>query len=131
MKLAAALFLVAAAFGQTRAAKRVTPSGGKDASDDRRIEQAIRARFAESKIGVNRFEVRVQGGVATIEGRTDVIQHKGTATRLAKSMGAVRVVNRIEISQAAREKASASLAKARRRAQLKRTEKRSAREASR
>ncbi len=126
-----ALFLMATAFGQTRPAKRVAAAGGKEASDDRRIEQAIRARFAESKIGANHFEVHVQGGVATIEGRTDVIQHKGTATRLAKSMGAVRVVNRVEISQAAREKASASLAKGRRRAQLKRTEKRSARDASR
>jgi osmotically-inducible protein OsmY len=122
MKTAAALLLAMMAFGQTRPAKPVAPAAGKAASDDRHIEQAIRARFAKSKIAADHFEVRVQGGVATIEGRTDVIQHKGTATRLAKAAGAVRVVNRIEISQAAREKASASLAKGRRRAQLKRTE---------
>jgi hypothetical protein len=69
--------------------------------------------------------------VATIEGRTDVIQHKGTATRLAKSMGAVRVVNRVEISPEARAKASVSLAKGRRRAQLKRGAKRSERDGAR
>lgn len=131
MKLAVALLLAAVAFGQTKPAKKMTEAAGKDAAADRRLEQAIRARFAESKIAVNRFEVRVQGGVATIEGRTDVVQHKGTATRLAKAMGAVRVVNRIEISQAAREKAAAGLAKGRRRAQVKRTEPRSARDEKR
>jgi hypothetical protein len=66
--------------------------------------------------------VRVQGGVATLEGRTDVLQHKGTATRLAKAAGARRVVNRIEVSDAARRKASANLAQGRRRAQIKRSE---------
>ncbi len=129
MRTVAALIMSVVLFGQTKPAKRVGAAAGKEAADDRRIEQAIRARFAESKIAADHFQVRVQGGVATIEGRTDVIQHKGTATRLAKSMGAVRVVNRIEISQAAREKASASLAKGRRRAQLKRGEKRSERDA--
>jgi hypothetical protein len=128
VRTVAALLMPVVLFGQTKPATRAGATAGKEASDDRRIEQAIRARFAESKIASDRFEVRVQGGVATIEGRTDVIQHKGTATRLAKSMGAVRVVNKIEISQAAREKASASLAKGRRRAQLKRGDKRSARD---
>lgn len=94
----------------------------KTVADDARIEAAIRARFAASKIAANNFTVRVQGGVATIEGRTDVIQHKGTATRLAKRAGATRVVNKIEISQAARDRASNNLAKGRRRAQVKRGE---------
>ncbi len=131
MRILVATLLALALIVQAAPSKKPVPAAGKGALDDKRIEQAIRARFAESKIGTNHFEVHVQGGVATIEGRTDVIQHKGTATRLAKSMGAVRVVNRIEISQAAREKASASLAKGRRRAQLKRGEKRSARDGTR
>lgn len=71
--------------------------------------------------------MRVQGGVATLEGHTDVLQHKGTATRLAKAMGAKQVVNRIEISDAAREKAAGNLAQGRRRAQLKRGDARSER----
>jgi len=90
------------------------------APNDAQIEKAIRARFAASKISVNHFTVRVQGGVATIEGKTDVLQHKGTATRLARTAGARQVVNKVEVSQAAREKASRNLAKGRRRAQIKR-----------
>ncbi|HWQ56003.1 MAG TPA: BON domain-containing protein [Bryobacteraceae bacterium] len=89
---------------------------------DSQIEAAIRARFERSKISTNHFQVRVQGGIATLEGRTDVIQHKGTATRLAKSAGAMQVVNRIQVSQAARERAASNLAKGRRRAQVKRGE---------
>ena len=37
----------------------------------------------------------MQGGVATIEGKTDVVQHKGVATRLAKSGGAVAVAAQV------------------------------------
>ena len=48
------------------------------------MEAVIRAKFAKSKIDADKFQVHVQGGVATIEGKTDVIQHKGTATRMAK-----------------------------------------------
>src|ERR1017187_6182514 len=69
---------------------------------DARLESAIRAKFAKSKIDADKFQVHVQGGVATIEGRTDVMQHKGVATRLAKSGGAVAVNNHIQISDAAK-----------------------------
>jgi len=97
------------------------------AMPDAELEKTIKARFAKSKIGANHFAVRVQGGVATIEGHTDVIQHKGTATRLARAAGAREVVNRVELSQAAKERAAANLAKGRRRVQVKRGEKRSER----
>jgi len=89
---------------------------------DAQLESAIRAKFAKSKINANKFQVHVQGGVATLEGRTDVIQHKGTATRLAKTSGAVAVNNRIQISDAARQKATANLEKGRRRVQVERGE---------
>jgi hypothetical protein len=89
---------------------------------DPQIEQDIRARFARSKISVNKFTVRVQGGVATIEGKTNVIQHKATATRLAKLAGARSVRNQVEISEQGREKAAKNLAEGRRRAQVKRSE---------
>jgi hypothetical protein len=88
---------------------------------DAEIEKDIRARLARSKIHTDGFKVRVQGGVATLDGRTGVIQHKGVATRMAKNAGATRVVNQIEISQEARDRANANLAKGRRRAQVKRT----------
>jgi osmotically-inducible protein OsmY len=97
-------------------------AGGSSASDDAGIEKTIREKFAASKISRNKFEVRVQGGVATLTGKTDVLQHKGTATRLARSGGAARVVNHIEVSDAAKEKAASNLESGRRRAQVKRSE---------
>jgi len=125
-----AFCFVLAALAQTATPKKAAPrsaASAMGASEDRRLEAAIRARFADSGIASDKFQVRVQGGVATLEGHTDVLQHKGTATRLAKAMGAKQVVNRIEISEAAREKAAGNLAQGRRRAQVKRGDARSER----
>ncbi len=120
--IAAALLWVAAIGTGAQAPKRqVAPPKQSDAA----IEAAIRAKFAKSKINEDKFQVRVQGGVATIEGRTDVIQHKGVATRLAKTGGAAAVNNKIQISDAARQKAARNLAEGRRRVQIKRGEPRS------
>ena len=127
--LAIPLLLCLAAAAQTRsapgrsdAAHQRSIGSGRPAASDAEMERAIRAKFAASKIAPNKFTVRVQGGVATLEGHADVVQHKGTATRLAKSGGAVKVVNKIQLSQAARDKAGQNLAKGRRRAQVKRGE---------
>lgn len=89
---------------------------------DAELEKTIRARFAASKISTHHFQVHVQGGVATIEGQTDVLQHKGTATRLARSSGAIKVENHVVVSQAAKDKAAKNLATGRRRAQIKRSQ---------
>jgi hypothetical protein len=97
------------------------PAALKDAV----IEATIRAKFAKSKINADKFTVHVQGGVATIEGKTGVIQHKGTATRLAKTGGALAVNNHIQISDAAKQKAADNLAQGRRRVQVTRGEPRS------
>ena len=132
----AAVMLVSAGLcsGQTRPApphqreappKPVTQQPAKPAMSDARLEAVIRAKFAKSKIDADKFQVHVQGGVATIEGRTDVMQHKGVATRLAKTGGALAVNNHIQISDAAREKAAANLEKGRRRVQIKRGDARS------
>jgi hypothetical protein len=75
------------------------------ATSDASIEQNIRARFAKSKIAEDKFTVRVQGGVAIVEGTTSIIQRKGVATRLAKAGGAKSVDNRVRIADAARAKA--------------------------
>jgi hypothetical protein len=85
---------------------------------DTQIEKDIRARLARSKMAADNFTVRVQGGIATWEGKTDVIQRKGAA----RSAGAKAVVNNIKVSEAARRQASAQLDKGARRAQVKRTE---------
>lgn len=95
-------------------------SANRSAPSDGQIEKDIRERFAASKIAADKFEVHVQGGRATITGNTDVLQHKGTATRMARAAGATDVVNKIAPSEAAREKAAANLTKGRRRAQVKR-----------
>jgi len=93
---------------------------------DAQIEALIRAKLAKSaKLSADRFQVRVQGGVATLEGKTDIVQHKGTATRMAKTAGAVAVNNHIQISDAAKAKAAGNLETGRRRAQVKRGDARS------
>ena len=92
---------------------------------DKQLEATIRAKFAKSKINADKFTVRVQGGIATIDGKTDVVQHKGTATRMAKTAGAAAVNNRVQVSDAAKKKAADNLATGRRRAQVKRGDPRS------
>ncbi len=66
-------------------------TGSRDSRQVRQIEN-----------NADKFTVHVQGGVATIEGKTDVMQHKGTATRMAKTGGALAVNNHVQISDAAR-----------------------------
>src|SRR5579885_2730627 len=119
-----AIFLTVAAHAQT-AGKKAPTAQGTSAQEDKAIEAEIRARLAKSKIGKDGFKVRVQGGVATWEGTTEVVQHKGAATRMAKAAGAKAVVNNIKISDDARQDASQNLTSGRRRAQVKRGEPRS------
>jgi hypothetical protein len=102
-------------------AKASTPARVSDAQ----IDAAIRLKMTKSKIASDKFRFKVQGGVVTVEGKTDVIQHKGAATRMARTAGAVAVNNHIEISEAAKEKAADNLEKGRRRAQIVRGEPRS------
>jgi osmotically-inducible protein OsmY len=79
------------------AAEPSTTSGAQRFSDAE-IEQKVRTKLAKSKIGKDGFVAHVKGGVVTWEGRTAVPQHKGAATRMAKSAGAVRVVNNIRVN---------------------------------
>ena len=74
-------------------------------------------------IGKDGFTVRVQGGVAYWSGSTTVVQHKGAATRMAKSAGAKKIVNNIKVSDAAKQKAGENLE--RRRVEVKRGDPRS------
>ena len=95
---------------------------GVSSDQDKQIEAAIRAKLAKSKIGQDGLTVRVQGGVAYWEGSTNVVQHKGSATRMAKTAGARAVVNKIKVGDAAKQKAAENLDQGRRRAQVKRSE---------
>src|SRR5579884_731249 len=70
-------------------------------ASDAEIQQKISAKLAKSKIGKDGLVAHVRGGVVTWEGHTAVPQHKGAATRMAKSSGAVRVVNNIQVTDGA------------------------------
>ena len=123
------LFIGAAAQTQSAQTKappsKAVPGQGTTAQQDKEMEAAIRAKLAKSKIGKDGITVRVQGGVTFWEGSTNVVQHKGAATRMAKTAGAKRVVNNIKVSDTAKETASANLDQGRRRAQVKRGDERS------
>jgi osmotically-inducible protein OsmY len=118
-----ALVVAAALAGLSQAAS-VAPGAGVSKSTtskaapqrmlpDAQIERNIRAKLAKSKMAATEhFTVSVQNGVATLQGKTNVIQHKGVATRLAKTGGAIAVHNEIQVSEEAKAKAAARLARA-------------------
>jgi hypothetical protein len=105
---------------QTKA--KAPPPQGTIAPQDVQIEAEIRSRLAKSVIGKDGLSLRVQGGVAYWDGTTNVVQHKGAATRMAKSAGAKKVVNNIKVGDAAKQKAAGNLDQGRRRVQVKRSE---------
>ena len=113
-KLFTTLVLAVAIAGLSQAASVAKPIAvvAKPAAKvpDAQIERTIRAKFAKSKINVEHFTVSVKDGIATIDGKTNVIQHKGVATRLARTGGAMAVQNHIQISDEAKAKAAAKLA---------------------
>jgi hypothetical protein len=134
--MAAALLAAGAwAAGPQAAATHQRPAAGSAAKrepvrpklSDAQLEAAIRAKFAKSKINEDKFTVRVQGGVATIDGKTDVLQHKGVATRMSKTAGAAAVNNRVQVSEAAKQRAAGNLEQGRRRVQVTRGDARSER----
>lgn len=94
------------------AATTATRSAHVAAASDSQIEATIRTKLAKSKIGKDGFKFHVSHGTVTWEGTTNVMQHKGSATRMAHAAGATQVVNHIQVSAAARDKAAANLRKA-------------------
>jgi hypothetical protein len=103
------LFVLAA----TSLAAYAAPAPKPAPASDSLVEAAIRAKYAKSKINEEHFKVTVKNGVALIEGQTSIPQRKGVATRLAKTGGAREVVNKIEVSEAARKQMADRLQKAR------------------
>src|SRR3984885_805271 len=77
--------------------------------NDSQISTTIRTKLAKSKIGAEGFKFRVEKGVGTWEGHTEVPEHKGAATRRARAAGAAQVINNIEVGAAGKAKASAQL----------------------
>jgi hypothetical protein len=120
-RLISALLLVAVAGPNQPVAAATRASTAKQsnaptqlkAPADAQIERAIKNKLMKSKMNAEHFTVSVVKGVATLEGNTNVMQHKGAMTRMARSSGATSVHNNIRISPAAKNKAVASLAKGR------------------
>lgn len=92
-------------FAANTPARPAAPSQPGDAQ----ISATIRTKLAKSKIGADGFKFRVEKGVVTWEGHTEVTQHKGAATRMARAAGAAQVINNIEVGAAGKAKASAQL----------------------
>lgn len=65
--------------------------------EDAAISARIKQRLARSKLKTDGLHYRVQDGVVEWSGSVQVPQRKGAATRMAKSAGAKRVVNRIAV----------------------------------
>jgi len=98
--------------GATTSHKSAASAHTTGTPSDSQIDATIRAKLAKSKIGRDGFQFKVQRGVVTWEGTTDVIQHKGSATRMAKSAGAVQVVNNIQVSGTGKSKSALNLKRA-------------------
>ena len=84
---------------------------GQALRSDSAIEQNFRKRISKSKLNAEHFSISVRQGMATLEGRTNVLQHKGVATRLARNAGATSVRNNIQVSPEAKMKAAGNLQK--------------------
>jgi len=80
------------------AAPPKSATAANHAVNDAQLEATIHAKLAKSKIGKDGFRFHVQHGVVTWEGTTSVLQHKGAATRMARTSGAVQVVNNIKVT---------------------------------
>ena len=82
---------------QANSPKPRIPAAPAASPDDRLIESKLQAKLAKSKVGADGFTFHVRDGIVTWEGTTSVPQHKGSATRMAKTSGARAVVNRIVV----------------------------------
>ena len=112
MRILLLLLALAGAFAATPEAKK-KPAATAATASDTQIEKDIRARLARSKLAANNIQVIVKNGVATLEGQVKIVQHKGIATRMAKSAGAKQVLNHLKIDEAARQKAANQLSRSR------------------
>ena len=106
---ALALAVVMAGPGRAIPAGVTAAASTKRVLPDSHIERNIRTKLAKGKLNADHFTVSVKNGIATFEGKTSVIQHKGSATRIAHTSGAPVVHNNIVNSDDAKAKAAAKL----------------------
>ncbi|MBZ5610841.1 MAG: BON domain-containing protein [Acidobacteriia bacterium] len=111
--------LVLSAWSWTAGAATLTKSHSQGKFSDAEVEATIKAKLAKSKIGKEGFQIHVKDGTATWTGATSVMQHKGAATRMAKTAGATKVVNNIKVSEQQPGKATGAIPLAPRRVEVK------------
>ena len=111
--------LSVAALSAVSFAGTLSKSHSQGKFSDAEIEATIKAKLAKSKIGKDKLQVHVKNGIATWTGTTTVMQHKGAATRMAKTAGAVQVINNIKVTDDAKESAVEKLTGKPRRAEVK------------
>jgi len=97
------------AWSLVASAGTLTKSHSQGKFSDEEIEATIKAKLIKSKIGKDGLQVHVKNGIATWSGSTSVMQHKGAATRMAKTAGATQVVNNIKVSDEPASKATGNL----------------------
>jgi hypothetical protein len=98
MKKTFLIFCLALCLPTLFAGPPLSKSHSEGKFSDAEIEATIKAKLAKSKIGKDGFQVHVKDRVATWTGSTTVMQHKGAATRMAKTAGAISVLNNIKVS---------------------------------
>jgi BON domain len=84
--------------GTAASAAKTASAQPRLAVNDAQLDATIRMKLAKSKIGKDGFRYRVQRGVVTWEGTTKIGQHKGAATRMARTSGAIQVINNIKVA---------------------------------
>jgi BON domain len=92
-----------------RAPSTTTAKPAAGTVSDAQLDATLRAKLAKSKVGKDGFKFHVQHGVVTWEGQTSVPQHKGAATRMARTSGALQVINNIQVSDEAKAKSLSQL----------------------
>ena len=70
-------------------------------ADDNAILARLKQKMSRSKLKSDDLKYQVKDGVVEWSGTVSVSQRKGTATRMAKTAGAKRVVNRILVKASA------------------------------
>lgn len=66
-------------------------------TEDASIAARLKAKLSRSKLRTDSLQYQVKDGVVEWSGSVRIPQRKGAATRMAKSAGAKRVVNRIAV----------------------------------
>ena len=78
-------------------------------AEDAAITNKLKSKLSRSKLHSDSLQYKVHDGIVEWSGTVRIPQRKGAATRMAKSAGAKRVVNRIVVQTTPRPSTPKSL----------------------